>query len=82
MRPGGIPPPPRRRNALSGPVIVRRSVINGRASGVATILGNEAGVLPWGLAAAFGLSGLLLASRAAYDTMRITGAVLLVSGRK
>ena len=35
-------------------------------------------MLLWGLAAAFGLSGLLLASRIAYDTMRITGAVLLV----
>ena len=59
-------------------VILRRSVINGRASGVATVLGNEVGVLLWGLAAAFGLSGLLLASRAAYDTMRITGAAPLV----
>lgn len=53
-------------------------MIDGRASGVATTLGNEAGVLLWGLAAAFGLSALLLASRIAYDTMRITGAVLLV----
>jgi threonine/homoserine/homoserine lactone efflux protein len=59
-------------------VILRRSVINGRASGVATALGNEAGVLLWGFAAAFGLSALLLASRIAYDTMRIAGAALLV----
>jgi threonine/homoserine/homoserine lactone efflux protein len=59
-------------------VILRRSVIDGRASGVATALGNEAGVLLWGLAAAFGLSALLVASRIAYDTMRITGAVLLI----
>jgi threonine/homoserine/homoserine lactone efflux protein len=59
-------------------VILRRSVINGRASGVATVLGNETGVLFWGLAAAFGLSALLLASRVAFDAMRIAGAVLLV----
>jgi threonine/homoserine/homoserine lactone efflux protein len=59
-------------------VILRRSVINGRASGVATALGNEAGVLLWGFAAAFGLSALLLASRIAYDAMRIAGAALLV----
>lgn len=60
-------------------VILRRSVMDGRASGVATTLGNEAGVLLWGLAAAFGLSALLLASRIAYDTMRITGAAILVT---
>jgi threonine/homoserine/homoserine lactone efflux protein len=59
-------------------VILRRSVINGRTSGVATALGNEAGVLLWGFAAAFGLSALLLASRIAYDTLRIAGAALLV----
>lgn len=59
-------------------IILRRSMINGRASGAATVLGNEAGVLLWGLAAALGLSGLLLASRVAYDTMRVAGAVLLV----
>ncbi|MVZ99267.1 LysE family transporter [Actinomadura sp. LD22] len=59
-------------------VILRRSVMNGRANGMATVLGNECGVLLWGLAAAFGLSALLLASRLAYDAMRITGAVVLV----
>jgi threonine/homoserine/homoserine lactone efflux protein len=59
-------------------IILRRSVVNGRASGVATVLGNEAGVLFWGLAAAFGLSALLLASRIAFDTLRIAGAALLV----
>jgi threonine/homoserine/homoserine lactone efflux protein len=59
-------------------VILRRSVMHGRANGMATVLGNECGVLLWGLAAAFGLSALLLASRLAYDAMRITGAVVLV----
>ena len=59
-------------------VILRRSVMHGRVNGMATVLGHECGVLLWGLAAAFGLSALLLASRLAYDAMRITGAVVLV----
>jgi threonine/homoserine/homoserine lactone efflux protein len=59
-------------------VILRRSVMSGRAGGVATMLGNECGVLLWGLAAALGLSALLLASQIAYDAMRITGAAVLV----
>lgn len=59
-------------------VIVRQSVGSGRRAGLVTMLGNEAGVLLWGLAAAFGLSALLVASRVAYDTLRIAGAVVLV----
>ncbi|MGW0908659.1 LysE family translocator [Streptomyces sp. NPDC002853] len=59
-------------------VILRRAVVNGRRTGMATVLGNECGVLLWGLAAAFGLSALLLASQIAYDTIRITGAAVLV----
>jgi threonine/homoserine/homoserine lactone efflux protein len=38
-----------------------------------------AGLLAGGLAAAFGLSALLPASRVAYDAMRIAGAVFLAS---
>lgn len=59
-------------------VIVRQSVTSGRRAGVAAMLGNESGVVLWGLSAALGLSALLLASRIAYDTMRIAGAVFLV----
>ncbi|MBO8201662.1 LysE family translocator [Streptomyces smyrnaeus] len=59
-------------------VIVRRAVVDGRRTGMATVLGNECGVLLWGLAAAFGLSALLLASQIAYDVIRITGAAVLV----
>src|SRR5262245_57374973 len=60
-------------------IIIRQSVVSGRRAGVAAMLGNESGVLLWGLAAAFGLSALLLASRIAYDTMRIAGAVFLIT---
>ncbi|MBC9725341.1 LysE family translocator [Streptomyces sp. TRM68367] len=59
-------------------VILRRAVVNGRRTGMATVLGNECGVLLWGLAAAFGLSALLLASQVAYDLIRIAGAAVLV----
>lgn len=59
-------------------VILRRAVMNGRRTGMATVLGNECGVLLWGLAAALGLSALLLASQVAYDVLRVAGAVVLV----
>jgi threonine/homoserine/homoserine lactone efflux protein len=59
-------------------MILRQSMGSGRRAGAATVLGNETGVLLWGLAAAFGVSALLLASRLAYDTMRIVGAGVLV----
>ncbi|GAA4602010.1 LysE family translocator [Actinoallomurus liliacearum] len=59
-------------------VIVRESVRSGRRAGVAVMLGNEIGVLLWGVAAVFGLSALLLASRIAYDVMRVAGAVFLI----
>ncbi|MEV7990937.1 LysE family translocator [Streptomyces sp. NPDC086077] len=59
-------------------VILRRTVVNGRRTGMATMVGNECGVLLWGLAAAFGLSALLLASQVAYDVIRIVGAAVLV----
>ncbi len=59
-------------------VILRRAVVNGRRTGMATVLGNECGVLMWGLAAAFGLSALLLASQVAYDIIRMAGAAVLV----
>ncbi|GAA4622020.1 LysE family translocator [Actinoallomurus vinaceus] len=60
-------------------VIVRESVRSGRRAGVAVMLGNEAGVLLWGMAAVFGLSALLLASRIAYDVMRFAGVVFLIT---
>ncbi|MGI8331799.1 LysE family translocator [Actinomadura scrupuli] len=59
-------------------MVLRQSLREGRRSGVASVLGNEAGVLLWGLAAAFGLSALLVASRLAYDGIRLAGAGVLV----
>ncbi|MFB4320333.1 LysE family translocator [Actinomadura sp. 21ATH] len=59
-------------------VIMRSAVRSGRRAGFAAVLGNETGVLLWGLAAALGLSALLVASRLAYDGLRIAGAAVLV----
>ena len=59
-------------------VIMRQSVRSGRRAGLATVLGNETGVVAWGVAAAVGLSALLAASRLAYDGLRVVGAVVLV----
>ncbi|GAA1524851.1 LysE family translocator [Actinomadura kijaniata] len=59
-------------------VIIRQSIDAGRPAGIATVLGNETGWLAWCLAAAFGLSALLLASRLAYDVLRVAGAAVLI----
>jgi threonine/homoserine/homoserine lactone efflux protein len=59
-------------------VIMRQTMLSGRRAGVAAILGNETGVVLWGVAAAVGLSALLAASRLAYDGLRIAGAAVLV----
>ncbi|MFI7453170.1 LysE family translocator [Nonomuraea sp. NPDC049714] len=63
---------------VSTAIILRQTLRAGRGSGLAATLGNESGILLWGLAAAFGLSALLLASQAAYDLMRVVGAIVLV----
>ncbi|MFC5822499.1 LysE family translocator [Nonomuraea insulae] len=63
---------------VSTAVILRQTLRAGRGSGLAATLGNETGILLWGLAAAFGLSALLVASQVAYDVMRVTGAAVLV----
>ncbi|MEV0584668.1 LysE family translocator [Nonomuraea sp. NPDC050310] len=63
---------------VSTAIILRQTIRSGRGSGLAATLGNETGVLLWGLAAAFGLTALLLASQVAYDLTRVVGAVVLV----
>jgi threonine/homoserine/homoserine lactone efflux protein len=63
---------------VSTAIIMRQTLRAGRGSGLATTLGNETGILLWALAAAFGLTALLLASQVAYDIMRIVGAVVLL----
>lgn len=63
---------------VSTAIILRQTLRAGRGSGLAALLGNETGILLWALAAAFGLSALVLASEVAYDAMRIVGALVLL----
>ncbi|MFI6532604.1 LysE family translocator [Nonomuraea sp. NPDC050547] len=63
---------------VSTAIILRQTLRAGRGSGMAATLGNETGIFLWALAAAFGLSALLLASQLAYDVMRVAGACVLL----
>jgi threonine/homoserine/homoserine lactone efflux protein len=60
-------------------MILRQTVRAGRGAGFATVLGNETGILVWGLAAALGLSALVAASEVAYGVLRVAGAAVLVA---
>ncbi|WP_242902631.1 LysE family translocator [Actinomadura terrae] len=59
-------------------LVVRTSISDGRAGGIAASLGVMTGCLAWGIAAAIGLTALLTASHTAYETLRICGALYLV----
>lgn len=58
-------------------VVVRTSLAHGPTGGLTAGLGIITGCLAWGLATAVGLTALLTASRLAYDTLRICGALYL-----
>ncbi|MBO0805074.1 MAG: LysE family translocator [Nocardiopsaceae bacterium] len=58
-------------------MVLRSSVSGGRLTGFVSGIGINVGCLAWGLAAAAGASGLLLASRDAYDALRVAGAAYL-----
>jgi threonine/homoserine/homoserine lactone efflux protein len=59
--------------------IVRVAARDGRRAATSAIVGNCAGVLLWGTLSAVGVSSLILASRIAYDVLRIAGALVLVA---
>ncbi|HEV3012635.1 MAG TPA: LysE family translocator, partial [Actinomycetota bacterium] len=58
--------------------IVTRSVDQGRAAGLASVVGIHVGTLVHVAAAALGLSALLVSSATAYDAVRWLGAAYLV----
>jgi len=58
--------------------IVTRSVAQGRKAGMASVLGIELATLCHSMAAAFGLSAILLASALAFNVVRYLGAAYLV----
>lgn len=67
--------------ALPGPataLFLHRSVRDGRAAGLAAVIGNEIGIFGWTIAGGAGLSVLLTANRALSLALHITGAVILI----
>ncbi len=64
-----------------GPVvlyIVTRSIDQGRRAGLVSVLGSEIGNLVHVLAAALGLSAILLSSSLAFDVVKYLGAAYLI----
>jgi threonine/homoserine/homoserine lactone efflux protein len=68
-------------SASPGPamaLILRRAALQGPRAAVPTVLGLEAGLYLWALAAGAGLAALVAASATAYTVLRVVGAVVLV----
>ncbi|GIH92478.1 LysE family translocator [Planobispora siamensis] len=63
---------------LDTALILRTSLLAGRRSAWAVVLGIQAGTLVWGLLTAVGLSALLTASQVAYEVLRWAGVAYLV----
>ncbi len=59
-------------------LVLRTVIARGRTQALGAGLGIAGGVLVWGVAAALGISALLLASGTAYTVVRIAGAVYMV----
>ncbi|WP_411124506.1 LysE family translocator [Streptomyces sp. x-19] len=59
-------------------VVLRTALGSGRRAALCAALGVAAGCFVWGLAGAVGLTAMLAASKAAYDALRIAGALYLV----
>ncbi len=67
--------------AIPGPAVlyvVSRSIDQGRSAGLSSVLGITSGTVVHVTLAAVGLSSLVLASRAAFDTVRYAGAAYLI----
>jgi threonine/homoserine/homoserine lactone efflux protein len=67
--------------AVPGPAViyvVTRSLDQGRAAGLVSVLGVETGTFGYALAAAAGLTGLVAASQTGYTVVRYAGAAYLV----
>src|SRR5919206_2501035 len=67
--------------AVPGPAVVyvvTRSLDQGRAAGLVSVLGVETGTFAYALAAAGGLTGLIAASETGFTVVRYAGAAYLV----
>ncbi|RNF81783.1 LysE family translocator [Streptomyces botrytidirepellens] len=63
---------------LDTAVVIRSALRGGRAAGLRTALGCAAGLFVHATAVAFGLAELLLRSDAAFEAVKLAGALLLV----
>jgi threonine/homoserine/homoserine lactone efflux protein len=63
---------------LDTALVLRTALTTGRARAFATALGVGTGALSWGIAAAAGVSALLVASHLAYTVLRMVGAAYLI----
>lgn len=63
---------------LDTALVLRTAVTRGHREGFATAVGINTGVLVWGMAAAVGVSALVVASDAAYTALRLLGAAYMV----
>jgi threonine/homoserine/homoserine lactone efflux protein len=59
-------------------LIVRNTLLGGRAAGLRTASGIVCGIAVWTVAASVGIAAVIAASRPLFDTIRIAGAVYLV----
>lgn len=59
-------------------VVTKNALVHGRRQALATALGVNAGVAAWTVAAAFGLAAVVQASAAAFNTIKLAGALYLV----
>ena len=67
--------------AVPGPAViyvVTRSLDQGRAAGIVSVLGVETGTFIYALAAAAGLTGLIAASEIGFTVVKYAGAAYLV----
>lgn len=68
-------------SASPGPavlLILRRAALRGGRGAIPTVLGLEAGLFLWALAAGAGLAAVVAASQVAYTVLRVVGAAVLI----
>ncbi len=59
-------------------LVLRVAARDGRRAAMGAVLGNSIGIFGWACLSALGVSSLIVASRLAYDVLRISGACVLV----
>jgi len=58
-------------------LMLRQTLVHGRVTALAPVAGTAVGLLMWSVAAAGGLSALLLANETAYTVVRWSGGLFL-----